>query len=96
MKTIENSAVEYVNSHWITFPEDAVKKAFIAGIEFAQKWISIEDELPQYYQPILADNGEYIAVVARVSDGDEDSYIICGTNVYMDPDPIKWRFIELK
>ena len=72
------------------------KIAFKAGVEFAQKWISIEDELPQYYQTVLDDNGEYITVIARVSDGDEDFYPICGTHVYMSPDPIKWRPIELK
>ena len=96
MKTIEDLALEYVNSTSITFPEEAVKKAFKKGVEFAQRWISIEDELPQYYQPILADNGKYTAVVARVSDGDEDFYSICGTDFYMNPDPIKWRPIELK
>ena len=72
------------------------KIAFKEGINFAQKWLDIHKEEPEYYQIILADNGEYMAVVARVSDGDEDSYIICGTDFYMDPDPIKWRPIELK
>ena len=71
-------------------------EAFNEGAEFAQKWTYIEEELPQYYQIVLADNGEYTTVVARVSDGDEDDYSICGTNVYMSPNPIKWRHIELK
>ena len=72
------------------------KIAFKEGINFAQKWLDIHKEEPEYYQPILADNGEYIAVVARVSDGDEDSYIVCGTDFYMNPDPIKWKPTELK
>ena len=72
------------------------KIAFKEGINFAQKWLDIYKEEPEYYQPILADNGKYMAVVARVSDGDEDSYIICGTDIIMNPDPIKWRPIELK
>lgn len=96
MQTIEEATNEYVNNYTIIFPESAVKKAFKEGVEFAQKWISIEDELPQYYQTVLADNGEYITVIARVSDGDEDFYPICGTHVCMNPDPIKWRSIELK
>ena len=96
MKTIEDLALDYVNSTSIIFPEEAVKKAFTAGVEFAQRWIDINKESPQYYQNVLADNGEYITVVARVSDGDEDFYPICGTHVYMSPDPIKWRPIELK
>ena len=93
---IEEAANEFINNHTIIFPESAVKKAFKAGVEFAHHWLDIHKEEPEYYQPILADNGEYIAVVARVSDGNEDFYPICGTHVCMDPDPIKWRSIELK
>lgn len=96
MQTIEETTNEYINNHTIIFPESAVKKAFKAGVEFAHHWLDIHKEEPEYYQPILADNGEYIAVVARVSDGNEDFYPICGTHVYMNPDPIKWRSIELK
>ncbi|MCK9477267.1 MAG: hypothetical protein M0R46_15225 [Candidatus Muirbacterium halophilum] len=96
MEMIEELALNYVNSTWITFPEEAVKKAFKAGAEIVQKWISIEDESPQYYQSVLADNGEYKAVVARVSDGNDEYYSICGTDIIMSPDPIKWRPIELK
>ena len=96
MNDLEDLALDYVNSTSITFPEEAVKKAFKAGAEFTQRWISVDDELPNYYQIVLADNGKYMAVVARVSDGDEDFYPICGTNVYMSPDPIKWWSIELK
>ena len=96
MKDLDEAALDYVNSTWITFPEEAVKKAFKAGVEFAQDWIDINKESPQYYQTVLADNGKYITVVAKVSNGDEDFYPICGTHVYMNPDPIKWRPIELK
>ena len=72
------------------------QETFKEDINFAQKWLDIHKEEPEYYQPILADNGKYMAVVARVSDGDEDFYPICGTHVYMNPDPIKWRPIKLK
>ena len=81
---------------YIAAIDEKTSELFKAGVEFAQKWISIEDELPQYYQTVLADNGEYITVIARVSDGNEDFYPICGTHVCMYPDPIKWRSIELK
>jgi hypothetical protein len=96
MQTIEEATNEYVDNHMIIFPESAVKKAFKAGIHFTQKWFDINKEEPEYYQPILADNGKSMAVVARVSDGDEDCYTICGTDIIMNPDPIKWRPIELK
>ena len=42
MKTIEDLALEYVNSTSITFPEEAVKKAFKKGVEIAHQWISVE------------------------------------------------------
>ena len=46
METIEDLASNYVNSTSIKFPEEAVKKAFKRGLEFAQKWTSVDDELP--------------------------------------------------
>ena len=96
MQTIEEATNEYVNNCTIIFPDSAVKKAFKAGVNFAQKWLDIHKEEPEYYQVVLADNGEYMAVVAKVSDGNEDDYSICGTNFYMFPDPIRWKPIELK
>ena len=93
MQTIKRAAKKFAEQFDDVW---TAKASFYEGVKFAQKWISIEDELPQYYQPILADNGEYITVITRVSDGDEDFYPICGTNIIMNPDPIKWRPIELK
>ena len=84
------------NNTDITYIKELINTSFINGVKFIQKWTYIEEELPNYYQIVLADNGEYMAVVARVSDGDEDFYPICGTDVIMSPDPIKWRLIELK
>ena len=59
MKTIEDLALDYVNSTSITFPEEAVKKAFKKGVEFAQRWISIEGELPEDTQEILMKNVDW-------------------------------------
>jgi hypothetical protein len=45
MKTVKEAAAEYAavtdkaNSEW-------VEKDFIAGVKFAQRWISIDEELP--------------------------------------------------
>ena len=66
-----------------------------AGVEFAQDWIDINKEIPEYYQPILADNGIFMAVVARVSDGENEYYPISDTNEIMNPPPIKWRKINI-
>ena len=97
MKSIEEAAREQAAIKVRTDREYIqAKQDFKAGVEFAQKWVNINKESPQYYQTVLADNGKYMAVVARVSDGDEDFYPICGTDIIMSPDPIKWRPIELK
>ena len=79
MKNIDKCAREYADKsvqQCINVTMDELKDYaiadFKAGVEFAQKWTYIEEELPNYYQIVLADNGEYMAVVARVSDGDED------------------------
>jgi len=97
-KAIEKYIDDLPISHTCEFnaEENRQRRAFGAGVEFAQRWISVDDELPNYYQIVLADNGKYMAVVARVSDGDEEYYSIYGTDIIMSPDPIKWRPIELK
>jgi hypothetical protein len=70
-------------------------ESFKAGVEFAQQWVDINKEIPEYYQPILADNGIFVAVVARVSDGENEYYPISDTNEIMNPQPIKWRKINI-
>ncbi len=95
-ETIEQAAEDYANSFEYNDYTIETEAAFKAGVAFAQQWVDINKESPQYYQTVLADNGKYMAVVARVSDGDEDFYPICGTDVIMSPDPIKWRTIDEK
>ena len=43
MKTLEQAAQEYAAKERTTRSEQA---AFIAGAEFAQRWISVEEDLP--------------------------------------------------
>lgn len=46
MKTIEKAAYEYHKEYG--YSENSNEElAFEAGVEFAQKWISVEDELPE-------------------------------------------------
>ena len=58
MKTIEEAAKEisdkFKNSGRIySNPESAIRDGFKAGVEFAQRWISVEEELPQQGDKIL-------------------------------------------
>lgn len=79
---------------YIAAIDEKTSEIFKEGVEFAQRWIDINKESPQYYQTVLADNGEYIAVVAKVSDVNEEYYPIYGTDIIMSPNPIKWRPIN--
>jgi hypothetical protein len=50
MKTIKEAAREYAdNRPYLLHEPEKVKyyTSFMAGVEFAQKWISVEDELPE-------------------------------------------------
>lgn len=58
MKTIEDLALDYVNSTSIKFPEEAVKKAFKRGVEFAQRWYSVEEKLPENVESLLVATNE--------------------------------------
>ena len=71
-ETIEQAAEDYANSFEYNDYTIETEAAFKAGVEFAQRWISVDDELPNYYQIVLADNDKYMAIVARVSNGDEE------------------------
>lgn len=84
MKTIKQAAMDhffeihgdYNNAHIHSI-------AFKTGVAFAEEWISIKDELPDYDQPILTKDihGFYDLMYFRragdegVSDFDEDVFI---------------------
>ncbi|MDR0754153.1 MAG: DUF551 domain-containing protein [Prevotellaceae bacterium] len=47
MKTIEEAAHEYFREGQLGFkPAANTEAAFIAGVKFAQRWISVKEELP--------------------------------------------------
>jgi hypothetical protein len=86
MKTIEEAAHEYFRAGQLGFkPAADTEAAFIAGVEFAQRWISVEEELPS--APCIAlDVWEGLHVICRVY---EPSAI---SNLRI----THWRPIELK
>lgn len=51
MKTIKQAAKEYANKNHFRFINNIERevdiKAFEAGVNFAQQWISVDDELPE-------------------------------------------------
>ena len=47
MKTIKEAAHEYFRKTQLGLENPGSESGFIAGVEFAQRWISVEDELPE-------------------------------------------------
>jgi hypothetical protein len=99
MKTIEEAAEDYAqrtdkeNAEW-------VMKDFLAGVEFAQRWISVEEELP----PQERSNGESERVFVKDEDGhrgfcryNHKSRKWTNGSLYGDWMGVThWRYIELK
>jgi hypothetical protein len=57
MKTIKQAAQEYAAQERVTRSEYV---AFVAGVEFAQQWIPVKEELPPYpYDDILIKGIDY-------------------------------------
>ena len=54
MKTIEEAAKEFNDSHVNGHhPQKWVSDIFKAGVEFAQRWIPVEEELPPIGVPVI-------------------------------------------
>mgnify|MGYP003591329517 CR=1 FL=1 len=55
MKTIEDASIEYVKSNFLleTIWEQETQDAFKKGVEFAQRWTSVEEELPPLGVPVI-------------------------------------------
>jgi len=99
MKTIEEASLENSKLHYIqAFSEELHKDAdmdFRKGVEFAQQWISVSDELPEQYEEVLIKNNT-------------KSYIgyLMGSNFFLNTmvknysviinDVTHWRKIQLK
>ena len=54
MKTIEEAAKDFNDSHVNGHhPQKWVSDIFKAGVEFAQEWISVEEELPKIGEKVI-------------------------------------------
>lgn len=69
MKTIEKAASDYSNS---TDYDCTIEKAFLAGAEFAQRFVSVNDELPEDIEaegrthiPCIVTNGNTKTIAFR-------------------------------
>ena len=95
MKTIEEESRLYAESKanpmFRSLEVSIAEKAFKAGVEFAQRWISVEDELPEIGDDIILKLREHPLKKYQVWHI-ADNYDIKLVPVYA----THWRPIELK
>ena len=97
MKTIEEAACDYVNNKYKEFAlldifgeETSIRDLssdFIEGVKFAQRWIPVEEELPEKSKQVIVklENGWHTCTWIT-----ED-----GTFAF-NVKPTHWRYIDLK
>ena len=68
--TTEQAAEDFLQSKKWTEgdPSEWVQRTFIAGVEFAQRWIPVEEESPAEYDYVLAKSSVGDVYVACFSD----------------------------
>ena len=94
MKTIEEAAKEYEDKEPDVISGDytslSVINAFKAGVEFAQRWIPVEEEMPK--------NGDFVLVEYRGC-GFRKNYIVTFAidgKFHLNGTATRWRLLELK
>jgi hypothetical protein len=96
MKTIEEAANEYSASRENNDYTIETEMAFNAGVEFAQQWISVEDEMPNSKEIILVKSNLNCYGTAYCH-GKESGFILYGDDAYIRFGIIThWRPIERK
>ena len=87
MKTIEEAAIYYALSREDNDYTIETEMAFEAGVEFAQRWIPVEEELPEKSKQVIVklENGWHTCTWIT-----ED-----GTFAF-NVKPTHWRHIDLK
>ena len=88
MKTIEEAAKDFNDSHVNGHhPQKWVSDIFKAGVEFAQRWIPIEEELPEKFKQ----------VIVKLENGWHTCTWITGDGTFaFNVKPTHWRHIDLK
>ena len=109
MKTIEEVANDYVKNKYGEFAlldvigEDTsikdLRNDFIAGVEFATKWINVDDELPQIGEKVITkmnkDKRTSYGIATRIREEWEiDAHWIDHT--FSNMTITHWRYIDLK
>ena len=68
MKKIKEASHEYFRAAQLGFENPGSEAGFKAGVEFAQRWISVEDELPNF-DKYKYPNGDFEIFLVKMSTG---------------------------
>lgn len=103
MKTIEEAAIEYTESK-IKYEYDPayfedICKSFMKGADFAQRWISVDEELPRIGEKVITkmnkDKRTSYGIATRIREEWEiDAHWIDHT--FSNMNITHWRHIDLK
>lgn len=91
MKTINDAALEYAelkaNKLFRRLEVSIAEKSFKAGVEFAQRWIPIEEDLPEKFKQVIVklENGWHTC-----------TWIMEDGTFAFNVKPTHWRHIDLK
>ena len=88
MKTIEEAAKDFNDSHVNGHhPQKWVSDIFKAGVEFAQRWIPVEEELPE----------KLVQVIVKLENGwHTTTWITENGDFAFNVKPTHWRYIDIK
>lgn len=88
MKTIKEAAMDYCSeTDGYKFIAHSPFKSFEAGVEFAQRWIPVEEELPEKSKQ----------VIVKLENGWHTCTWITGDGTFaFNVKPTHWRYIDLK
>ena len=88
MKTIEEAAKDFNDSHVNGHhPQTWVSDIFKAGVDFAQRWISIDEELPHVSQQVI---------VKLKNNWHTCTWLLGDGTFAYNIKPTHWRYIDLK
>ena len=93
MKTIEEAANEFATRYAPVLWEEQCRSYFKAGVEFAQRWIPVEEELPEPVTFVIVkkSNGRKLGMFFDV-----DKQFMFGEESNQTSQITHWRPIELK
>jgi hypothetical protein len=95
MKTVKEAAAEYA-VRTDRANSKRVERGFIAGVKFAQRWISVDEELPTPFEPVIFQVGKNGYIYCGCYDPDSDNFAISDFSAYDKKKVYMWRYTDLK